>query len=64
MVETIIVIAVVIVAIALSARSLYGTLTGKDEGCGCSSDSCSREGCSLISRLEVGEKPNGEAKTP
>ncbi|OGV70593.1 MAG: hypothetical protein A3K19_06550 [Lentisphaerae bacterium RIFOXYB12_FULL_65_16] len=44
MAETIVVIAIVGVVLLLAARSLYRTLTGKNDGCGCGKGACSASG--------------------
>ena len=42
MIETIIAVGIVVVVALLAGRSLYRTVTGKNEGCGCSG-SCGSE---------------------
>jgi hypothetical protein len=46
MIETIVVCTILVVVLTLTARSIFGTVTGKNDGCGCGAGSdCSASGC-------------------
>jgi len=53
--ETAIVVVIMVVFVALAARSVYRTLTGKDEGCGCGLGPCP---FSKPNQVDGGETPD------
>ena len=57
MIETIIAVGIVVVVALLAGRSLYRTVTGKNEGCGCNG-SCQTPSCRDLAGIH--RERNGE----
>ena len=53
MLETIIVVGIVAVVALMAGRSFYRTITGKNEGCGCTGN-CLSCGCKDIAETDQG----------
>ena len=60
MIENLVVFGIVGAVLLLAARSLYRTLTGKNDGCGCGKASCAAAGHCPSSQAT---KKTGKAQT-
>ncbi|MBN2467676.1 MAG: FeoB-associated Cys-rich membrane protein [Deltaproteobacteria bacterium] len=54
MLETVIVFAIVVIVAVMGGRSFYRTMTGKNDGCGCSGN-CHSCACKDFTKIDQGQ---------